>query len=55
MEFTNHMKFVMGKHSNKKQNEVTMDKPIHVGFAILELSKLHMYETYYDRLQPYFG
>ena len=32
-----------------------MDKAIYVGFAILELSKLHMYETYYDILQPYFG
>ena len=32
-----------------------MDKAIYVGFTILELSKLHMYETYYDILQPYFG
>ena len=32
-----------------------MDKAIYVGFAILELSKLHMYETYYDTLQPYSG
>ena len=32
-----------------------MDKAIYVGFAILELSKLHMYETNYDTLQPYFG
>ena len=32
-----------------------MDKAIYVGFAILELSKLHMYATYYDILQPYFG
>ena len=32
-----------------------MDKAIYVGFSILELSKLHMYETYYDALQPYFG
>ena len=32
-----------------------MDKPIYLGFAVLELSKLHMYETYYDKLQPYFG
>ena len=32
-----------------------MDKPIYLRFAILELSKLHMYETYYDTLQPYFG
>ena len=38
-----------------KKNEVVMDKSIYVGFAILELSKLHMYETYYDTLQPYFG
>ena len=28
-----------------------MDKPIYSGFAILELSKLLMYETYYDKLQ----
>ena len=38
-----------------KQNQVFMDKTIYVGFAIIELSKLHMYETYYDKLQPYFG
>ena len=38
-----------------KQNQVVMDKAIYVGFAVLELSKLHMYETYYDTLQPYFG
>ena len=38
-----------------KQNHVVMDIAIYVGFAILELSKLHMYETYYDTLQTYFG
>ena len=32
-----------------------MDKAIYVGFAILELSNLHMYETYYYTLQPCFG
>ena len=31
-----------------------MDKPIYLGFAILELSKLLMYETYYDNFQRYF-
>ena len=36
-----------------RQNEIF--KPIYVGFAILELSKLHMYQTYYDKLHPYFG
>ena len=38
-----------------KQNEILMDKPIHLGFTVLESTKLHMYETYYDILQPYFG
>ena len=32
-----------------------MDKPIYLGFATLELSKLHKYETFYDILQPSFG
>ena len=32
-----------------------MDKGIYLGLDVLELSKLHMYETYYDKLQPYFG
>ena len=47
------MKTIIVTHS--KKNEVVMDKTIYVGFAILELSKLHMYETYYDTLQPYVG
>ena len=38
-----------------KQNEVLMDKRIYIGFSVLELSELLMYETYYDKLQPYFG
>ena len=38
-----------------KQYEVLMDKPIYLGFSVLELSKLQMYETYYNILQPYFG
>ena len=38
-----------------KQNEVLLDTPIYLGFAILELGKLHMYETFYDKLQPKFG
>ena len=32
-----------------------MEKPVYLGFVVLEISKLHMYETYYDKLQPYFG
>ena len=30
-----------------------MDKPLYVGFAILEVSRLHMLDTYYDELQPF--
>ena len=32
-----------------------MDKPIYLGSSVLELSKLLLYETFYDKLQPYFG
>ena len=38
-----------------RRTEVLMDKPIYVGFTVLELSNLHMYETYCDKLQTYFG
>ena len=38
-----------------KTNVIRIEKTIYLGFAILELSKLLMYETYYDKLQKYFG
>ena len=38
-----------------KHNEDKMDKPNYLGSAIIQLSKLHMYETYYDKLLHYFG
>ena len=55
MEFINHMKTVIVMYLRK--NEVVMDKPFYCnnGFAVSELNKLHMYETYYDKLQPCFG
>ena len=31
-----------------------MDKPIYLGFSVIDLSKLLKYESYYDILQPYF-
>ena len=34
---------------------VKLDKPIYTGFAILELSKLHMYNFFYDVLKPKYG
>ena len=36
-----------------KRNEVLMDKLINLGCSVLELSKLLLYETCYDILQPY--
>ena len=38
-----------------KQNEILLDKPIYLGFSVLHVSKLHMYKTYYNILQLYFG
>ena len=32
-----------------------MDNQIYLGFAIVKLSILMMYETSYDKLHPYFG
>ena len=37
-----------------KYNEILMDKPIYLGFCVLALSKLLMYETYYGKLQQFF-
>ena len=34
---------------------VKLNKPIYVGMAILDLSKLHMYRYYYDVLKPMYG
>lgn len=38
----------------KEKSKIRLDKPIYVGFAILELSKLHMYRVFYDIIKPYF-
>jgi len=34
---------------------ITLNKPISVGFTILEISKLIMYRFYYDYLKPKYG
>ena len=39
----------------KKPAVIKMNKPLAVGFAILELSKLFMYKSYYDVFLPHFG
>ena len=35
-----------------EQNEIKMDTLFYLEFAVLELSKFHMYETYYYKLRP---
>ena len=42
-EFTDHL---VGVQMSK--TSVTLDKPIYVGFGILELSKVHMYDFHYN-------
>ena len=37
------------------RNEVFMDELKNLGFAVLELTELLLYESFYDELQPYFG
>jgi hypothetical protein len=39
-------------HMNK--TNVYLNKPIYVGFSVLELSKLHMFKFYYETLKPKF-
>ena len=35
------------------KEKTVFDKPIYLGFTVLELSKLFRYEFYYKRLEPY--
>ena len=35
------------------KEKTILDKPIYLGFTVLELSKLLMYENYHKRLEPY--
>ncbi len=43
---------LVGIHKYKR--EILLDKPIQIGAAVLELSKLYMYETLYDTLPRIF-
>ena len=38
-----------------KTNLLKMKKPIYLGFCFLELSNLLIYDTYYNKLQNYYG
>ena len=38
-----------------KKKSITLNKPIYAGMAILDLSKLHMYQFHYDYIKPKYG
>ncbi|XP_031559466.1 uncharacterized protein LOC116295702 [Actinia tenebrosa] len=38
-----------------KKANLFLNKPVYTGFTVLELSKLLMYEFYYDKLKPKYG
>ena len=40
---------------SRAKAEVRLDKPISVGFAILELSKVLMYDFHYNTMKPKYG
>ena len=39
----------------KKKTEILMNKPVYLGLSILELSKVLMYEIWYDYVKPKYG
>ena len=41
-----HRKFIT--YRNEKKSEILMNKPVYLGLSILELSKILMYEFWYD-------
>ena len=53
MEFTNHMKIVIDIYLGRIK--FLWIKKLYLWFFVLHLSKLLMYEQYYDKLQSYLG
>ena len=35
-------------------NRIVFNKPVYIGFCVLEISKLLMFDSYYNRIQPMF-
>ncbi len=38
-----------------QKSKVVLDKPMQIGFAVLELSKLRMFNFYYNVMMPKYG
>ena len=41
--------------NRNKKTEILMNKPVYLGLSILELSKILMYEFWYDHVKPKYG
>ena len=48
--FTDHLLVI-----EMKKTEILMNKPVYLGLSILELSKILMYEFWYDYVKPKYG
>ena len=46
--FTEHRLAIEMKKKKKKKTEILMNKPVYLGLSILKLSKILMYEFWYD-------
>ncbi|XP_047029015.1 uncharacterized protein LOC124636862 isoform X1 [Helicoverpa zea] len=38
-----------------KPSRIILNKPIYIGFTVLELSKSHMYDFHYSTIKPFYG
>ena len=38
-----------------KKTQITMNKPVYLGFSMLDLSKTVMYDFWYDYIKPKYG
>lgn len=38
-----------------RPEKITLDKPIYIGFSVLEISKSHMYDFHYSIMKPFYG
>ena len=37
------------------KDRVVLNKPIQIGFSILDMSKTYMFDFYYNKLEPQYG
>jgi hypothetical protein len=38
-----------------KPESIKLDRPIYIGFTVLEISKSHMYDFHYSHIKPFYG